>query len=335
MEAATDSGEDVARRIEHARRELLDLSARNRLVSTPRGSSQGRRIEVVDERSEEVFRLLVRERKAMSFLPGVEEDDGRIGEAPRLAQPVEEAVDGGTPDPRQTDPRLQTRLASERLQAWLRDMGFLRRGAGLSPTARTRVAGPEIHEPSLGCILSHDGRESDTGSTCVGRVPDVSSELHGAEDTLGLAEEARGDGLLVPFSPCRVDAGRVVEVRLVSLIDPTGGHLDADLCRTLVSEVVAGHGQEAPLRGPELEDARSVLKAGDSLFVPAGAVEGGGACGGTEIAEGAGEPQQVAQAPGVRSGLGEGAGAEEVAGDARVGRRREAIEHGGAGGAIS
>ncbi len=75
LEAATGLGADIVKRIQSTRRELLDLSARNRLISTPRGSSQGRKIEVVDERSEEVFRILVRERKAMSFLPGAGEGE--------------------------------------------------------------------------------------------------------------------------------------------------------------------------------------------------------------------------------------------------------------------
>ena len=75
-----------------SRRELLDLSARNRLISTPRESSQGRKIEVVDERSEEVFRLLVRERKAMSFLAGAGVDEQGDVPSVQLAQPDDEAA---------------------------------------------------------------------------------------------------------------------------------------------------------------------------------------------------------------------------------------------------
>ena len=56
--------------LQKAREELLDLSARNRLINTPRDPARGKKLDIVDERSEEVFRLLVRERKAMSFLPG-------------------------------------------------------------------------------------------------------------------------------------------------------------------------------------------------------------------------------------------------------------------------
>ena len=128
MSIAAGTEPDLIRRIENARRELLDLSARNRLISTPRGASQGRKIEVVDELSEEVFRLLVRERKAMSFLPGAEEPEGGavVDTSTLLAQPEETAVVGGdgTPDPRHVDLRLQTRLTSERLQARLLSISY-------------------------------------------------------------------------------------------------------------------------------------------------------------------------------------------------------------------
>ena len=108
-------------RIENARRGLLDLSARNRLISSPRQSSKGRKVEIAYERSAEVFRLLVRERKAMSFLAGSEEPENPEAAdagSPILAQP-EEANGDGTPDPQHVDLRLQTRLTSERLQARL------------------------------------------------------------------------------------------------------------------------------------------------------------------------------------------------------------------------
>ncbi len=113
---------DLLKRIQNIRRELLDLSARNRLISTPRGTSQGRKIEIVDERSEEVFRLLVRERKTMSFLPGLEETETETvvnTDSPVLAQPEDEETGDGRPDPRHVDLRLQTRLISERLQGRL------------------------------------------------------------------------------------------------------------------------------------------------------------------------------------------------------------------------
>jgi very-short-patch-repair endonuclease len=118
----SETGADLIKRIQNTRRELLDLSARNRLISTPRSSSPGKKIEIADERSEEVFRLLVRERKSMSFLSGIEETDDRpAGEAgtPLLTQPDEPSIGDGTPDARHVDLRLQTRLGSERLQGRL------------------------------------------------------------------------------------------------------------------------------------------------------------------------------------------------------------------------
>jgi very-short-patch-repair endonuclease len=114
----------VVKRIQQSRRELLDLSARNRLISTPRESSWGRKIEIVDERSDEVFRLLVRERRAMSFLAGAQEDEQDGISSSGLAQPDDESGANGAPDPRHTDLRLQTRLTSERLQSRLLDMYY-------------------------------------------------------------------------------------------------------------------------------------------------------------------------------------------------------------------
>lgn len=115
--AAIDA--DLIDRIQKDRRALLDLSARNRLISTPRGPSRGRKIEIIDERSEQVFRLLVRERRMMSFLPGVEAPGNGTAvdaDSPRLAQPEETMTKDGFPDPRHLDLRLQTRLTSEHLQ---------------------------------------------------------------------------------------------------------------------------------------------------------------------------------------------------------------------------
>lgn len=115
----------IERILQNARQELLDLSARNRLISTPRDSNRSKRLEIVDERSEELFRLLVRERSALSFLPAHEGEEAVEGDQPLpgLLQPEDDAVPtGGEPDARHTDRRLQTRLGSERLQTRLLDL---------------------------------------------------------------------------------------------------------------------------------------------------------------------------------------------------------------------
>ena len=57
-------------KLERARTELLDLSARNRLLNIPRSAKSARTLEVVDERSDEVFRLLVGASRPFTFLPG-------------------------------------------------------------------------------------------------------------------------------------------------------------------------------------------------------------------------------------------------------------------------
>ena len=44
-------------KLESARRELLDLTTRNRLLSTSRSATRSGRLEIVDELSEEVFRI--------------------------------------------------------------------------------------------------------------------------------------------------------------------------------------------------------------------------------------------------------------------------------------
>ncbi|MBX3746311.1 MAG: DUF3320 domain-containing protein [Verrucomicrobiae bacterium] len=123
--------------LERSRRELLDLSTRNRLLAIPVGNRSARVIEFDDERSEQVFRILVTERKPMSFLPGtegrkaVERGDGAVGadrsdrsdrsesEEAGLPQPEEEGPAEGAPAKRHTDARLQTQLSPERLQSRL------------------------------------------------------------------------------------------------------------------------------------------------------------------------------------------------------------------------
>ena len=60
----------IADKIERARTELLDLSARNRLLNVPRFSKSAKTIDIVGESTGEVFRILVGEGKPMTFLAG-------------------------------------------------------------------------------------------------------------------------------------------------------------------------------------------------------------------------------------------------------------------------
>ncbi len=116
-------------KLERARTELLDLSARNRLLNIPRSSRNVRSIEIVDEKSAEIYRLLVRDAKAFTFLPGREssgfdaQSDSRSSdEVDELVQPGDSTVDERGVLVRHSDTRLQTRLTSQGLQKRLLEL---------------------------------------------------------------------------------------------------------------------------------------------------------------------------------------------------------------------
>jgi hypothetical protein len=89
-------------KLERARTELLDLSARNRLLNLPRSAKSARSITVIDEKSVETYRLLVKEGKAFTFLPGREttkseaakpSEEAELDEISELAQPEDNSMD--------------------------------------------------------------------------------------------------------------------------------------------------------------------------------------------------------------------------------------------------
>lgn len=106
-------------RIESARRELLDLTTRSRLLHTPRGASV-KIVEVADERSEQIYRILVQDGKRMSFLPRPEPEGGLEADDPymqmELLAPEDDDSDEETVASRHVDTRLQTKLLSPKLQ---------------------------------------------------------------------------------------------------------------------------------------------------------------------------------------------------------------------------
>ena len=118
-------------KLDRARAELLDLSARNRLINVPRFSKAAKTIEVVGEASQEVFRMLVREGKAFTFIPGREREtdageqppeDGDAEILAELPQPDDDASDERGIPTRHLDTKLQTRMTSEGLQKRLLDL---------------------------------------------------------------------------------------------------------------------------------------------------------------------------------------------------------------------
>ena len=63
-----NNGLSLEQKLEKARAELLDLGARNRLLNIPR-SKNTRFLEVIDERSELIYNLLVNEKKNVHIPP--------------------------------------------------------------------------------------------------------------------------------------------------------------------------------------------------------------------------------------------------------------------------
>jgi hypothetical protein len=122
----------IETKLERARTELLDLSARNRLLNMPRSGKSAKILEVVDERSSEVFRILVQDGRAMTFLPGkaapggagVEANEDDQEEIAELAQPEDDGLDERGVANRHADNRLQTRLTPAGLQKRLLDLYY-------------------------------------------------------------------------------------------------------------------------------------------------------------------------------------------------------------------
>lgn len=106
-ELFTGKREDIQRKLEVSRRELLDFGLRNPLISHRTTAARG--VDVNDELPVEVFRILVREGKRMSFNPLPEMED-----TASLPQPEPETGEGLAS--RHLDDRLQTPYLSSKLQ---------------------------------------------------------------------------------------------------------------------------------------------------------------------------------------------------------------------------
>lgn len=128
----------LADKLDRARTELLDLSARNRLLNVPRFSKSAKTIDVVDEKTAEVYRLLVQEQKSFTFQAGKpdrpkgegadkdsqdglpQEEDDYLPVA--LAQPLDDETDERGVARRHADTKLMTRMTPTGLQKRLLDL---------------------------------------------------------------------------------------------------------------------------------------------------------------------------------------------------------------------
>ena len=155
--------------LNESRRELLDLSTRNRLLSMPVESKSARMVHVRDEESDEVFRLLVREKKTMAFLSSPEKrGEKKTGDLKRTEDEeaedftwLDEAGENDTIDAAtgkagsHVDTRLQTALSQEVLH---------RRLLTLFRDARTieEEQGVNILYFALGQLKWNEADQSDT-----------------------------------------------------------------------------------------------------------------------------------------------------------------------------
>jgi very-short-patch-repair endonuclease/flagellar biosynthesis GTPase FlhF len=114
-----DANTNIARQMNKARQELLDLGLRNPLLNYR--TSKARGLEIIDEKPSEVFRLLVLEKRKMTFVettgdqretqPSIslaKSSNGRPGREPALAP--------GEKTGHQRDSRLQTPYLDKQLQ---------------------------------------------------------------------------------------------------------------------------------------------------------------------------------------------------------------------------
>src|SRR3989304_879482 len=90
--------EALTRLLEEARKRLIETGGRNKLIHTPRDARRTKSVAIVHETADETFRLIVRKRELMTFLP--------------VSEPT--AVDD-TPE-HQFETKLQTQLTAEGLQ---------------------------------------------------------------------------------------------------------------------------------------------------------------------------------------------------------------------------
>ncbi len=115
----SSAADPVALAIEGSRRDVLDFSFRNPLLSFRPGRRRG--VRIVDELSREVFRILVREERVMYFLPGEDTEETRSDAPEELLAILAEPPDDAEPAARHTDNKLQTALSLPNLNLRLRE----------------------------------------------------------------------------------------------------------------------------------------------------------------------------------------------------------------------
>jgi len=113
MASQNNAASKISVALEKARLELLDQTARNKLINTPRGRPKSICVDVIDELSDFVYSRLVEENKHM-FFAAQEDGEELLGTVPTTAE-IESL---------QQDNILQTKLSEDRLQNNLRRLQY-------------------------------------------------------------------------------------------------------------------------------------------------------------------------------------------------------------------
>lgn len=102
--------------LEDARRRLVETGTRNRLIHVNRSAKRANVLDIVDERSSDIFELLKTQGKKMRFQPRDEEEEEQPEDEPLLLALAEDAEDPDDREARYRDLLLETRLGPEALQ---------------------------------------------------------------------------------------------------------------------------------------------------------------------------------------------------------------------------
>lgn len=129
--------------VHQLRQQLIDVGKRNRLTNAPVGKSRTKQLDIEDELSDEVFKILFHGGKKMTFEPyrgtgAADEEDSESqsssAASDRVFLPDEDEAD--EPAARHVDTKLQTRLNAESLQKRLltlyRDAQMMEEEQGIS-----------------------------------------------------------------------------------------------------------------------------------------------------------------------------------------------------------
>ncbi|MFO0810486.1 MAG: DUF4011 domain-containing protein [Gemmataceae bacterium] len=129
------NADSLLTQLDAARRDLLELSTRNRLLATPRDQDRGLSLEIKDELSDEIFRMMVTEAKPMRFEQGVVVEKP-ADEPAAEEKPAEEPAAEEKPKKRKTTTKRVTK-----------------KKAAIEPVASIPAAATDNADPHLDSIL--------------------------------------------------------------------------------------------------------------------------------------------------------------------------------------